>query len=129
MKGDFSRIRFNPARQYTAVLEQQGRVSLDADTNEQVAINDYLGRNETVDVIGPFGAPEHDAGFAISVSGNEILIGAGRYYVEGLVCENRTDKLPCPFSMAVGSLKETFTVPMSSVCKESGLPFSLPSAP
>lgn len=94
MKGDFSRIRFNPAKHYTAVLDQQGRVSLDADTNEQVAIDDYLGRNQTVDVIGPFGAPEHDAGFAISVSGNEILIGAGRYYVEGLACENPTDKLP-----------------------------------
>ncbi len=94
MKGDFSRIRFNPAKHYTAVLDQQGRVSLDADTNEQAAIDDYLGRNQTVDVIGPFGAPEHDAGFAITVSGNEILIGAGRYYVEGLVCENSTDNLP-----------------------------------
>jgi hypothetical protein len=94
MKGDFSRIRFNPSRQYTAVLEQQGRVSLDADDNEQAAITDYLDRTETVDVIGAFGAPEHNAGFAISISGNEILIGAGRYYVEGLMCENNTDNLP-----------------------------------
>ena len=39
MKGDFSRIRFNPGKQYTAVLEQQGRVSLDADTNEQAAMD------------------------------------------------------------------------------------------
>ena len=38
--------------------------------------------------------PEHDAGFAISIAGNEILIGAGRYYVEGLVCENLQDQLP-----------------------------------
>ncbi len=90
MKADFSRIRFNPAKQYTAVLQQQGRVSLDADANEQAAIDDYLARNQSVDVIGPFGAPEHDAGFAITVSGNELLIGAGRYYVEGLVCENAT---------------------------------------
>jgi len=93
MKGDFSRIRFNPAKQYTAVLEQQGRVSLDADSNEQCSIDDYLRRNETVDVIGAYGAPEHDAGFAITVSRNQILIGAGRYYVEGLICENFTDKL------------------------------------
>ena len=94
MKGDFSRIRFNPARQYTAVLEQQGRVSLDADSNEQLLIDEYLGRNETVDVIGAYGAPEHDAGFGISISGNELVIGAGRYYVEGLVCENLQDQLP-----------------------------------
>jgi hypothetical protein len=94
MKGDFSRIRFNPGKQYTAVLEQQGRVSLDADTNEQAAIDDYLRRTETVDVIGSYGAPEHDPGFAISISGNQILIGAGRYYVQGLVCENRVDGSP-----------------------------------
>jgi hypothetical protein len=94
MKGDFSRIRFNPGKQYTAVLEQQGRVSLDADTNEQAAIDDYLRRTETVDVIGAFGAPEHDPGFAITISGDQIFIGAGRYYVQGLVCENRTDGLP-----------------------------------
>ena len=34
MKGDFSRIRFAPSRNYTAVLQQQGRVALDADQNE-----------------------------------------------------------------------------------------------
>lgn len=53
MKGDFSRIRFNPAKQYTSVLEQQGRVSLDADSNEQSSIYDYMSKNETIDVIGP----------------------------------------------------------------------------
>jgi Family of unknown function (DUF6519) len=42
MKGDFSRIRFNPAKQYTAVLEQQGRVALDADANEQCEIDAHL---------------------------------------------------------------------------------------
>ena len=94
MRGDFSRIRFNPAKHYTAVLEQQGRVALDADANEQVAIRDYLDRKEAVDVIGAYGAPEHEAGFAITVSQNEILIGAGRYYVEGLVCENTQTNLP-----------------------------------
>ncbi len=93
MKGDFSRLRFNPRKQYTAVLEQQGRVALDADANEQCAIEGYLRQTETVDVIGEYGAPAHDAGFAISVSGNDILIGAGRYYVEGLMCENAQDNL------------------------------------
>lgn len=94
MKGDFSRIRFNPNKQYTAVLEQQGRVSLDADANEQCSIDNYLRQTETVDVIGEFGGPADDEGFGISVAGNEILIGAGRYYVEGLMCENTRDQLP-----------------------------------
>jgi len=93
MKGDFSRIRFSPKKQYTAVLEQQGRVALDADANEQCAIDNYLNRAETVDVIGQYGAPINDVGFTISVSGNEILIGAGRYYVAGLLCENAQNNL------------------------------------
>jgi hypothetical protein len=94
MKGDFSRIRFNPKKQYTAVLGQQGRLSVDADGNEQCAIDGYLRGTETVDVVGEYGGPIHDAGFAISVEQTEILIGAGRYYVEGLMCENRQNNLP-----------------------------------
>ncbi len=93
MKGDFSRIRFNPKKQYTSVLEQQGRVSLDADANEQRFIDRYLQSAETIDTIGEYGAPVNDAGFNITVSGNQLLIGAGRYYVEGLMCENSTPNL------------------------------------
>src|SRR5579875_79895 len=95
MKGDFSRIRFSPKKQYTAVLEQQGRVALDADSNEQCAIHDYLRRTETVDVIGDYGAPANEAGFAITIdsSTGEILIGTGRYYVQGLLCENKDSSL------------------------------------
>ena len=38
MKGDFSRITFDPKKHYSRVLMQQGRVQLDADWNEQAAI-------------------------------------------------------------------------------------------
>ena len=55
MKGDFSRIRFNPAKEYTAVLKQQGRVDLDSDANEQSAIDLYRTAKINVDVIGEFG--------------------------------------------------------------------------
>ena len=51
MKGDFSRIRFNPAKQYTTVLEQQGRVALDADANEQCAIDINIRDTEIDDII------------------------------------------------------------------------------
>ena len=37
MKGDFSRLRFDPEKQYEAVLVQQGRVALDSDANEATA--------------------------------------------------------------------------------------------
>ena len=67
MKGDFSRCRFDPEKHYTAVLEQQGRVQLDADANEQRAIDAHRLATETIDVIGATGAPKHAAGFAISL--------------------------------------------------------------
>src|SRR5271167_3696229 len=89
MKGDFSRLRFSPAQNYTAVLQQQGRVALDSDANEQCAINDYLRDTETVDIVGRYGGPAGDEGFQISILGNAIQIGQGRYYVNGLLCDNR----------------------------------------
>jgi hypothetical protein len=88
MRGDFSQIRFSPRKNYTSVLEQQGRVALDADANEQCAINDYLRTTETVDAAGKAGGPVHDEGFKIAVEGNAIHIGKGRYYVDGILCEN-----------------------------------------
>ena len=88
MKGDFSRIRFEKTKHYTAVLEQQGRVAVDADHNEQRAIDRNLRETETVDIIGPYGGPQGDEGFAITTSANTIQIGAGRYYVQGILCEN-----------------------------------------
>jgi hypothetical protein len=88
MKGDFSRIRFSAARHYTAVLQQQGRVALDADHNEQAAIEAYLRGTELTDVVGPFGGPRAGGGFRIAVADGTILIGRGRYYVQGLLCEN-----------------------------------------
>ena len=71
------------------MLQQQGRVALDADANEQCAINDYLRMTETVDVVGTVGGPVHDEGFKITVHDGAIWIGKGRYYVDGIVCENQ----------------------------------------
>lgn len=92
MHGDWSRIRFNPANQYAAVVKQQGRIDLDSDNLEQHAIDLTLRQTINTDVIGPFGGPEDDAGFAITVnsttSGYTITIGPGRYYVNGLLVEN-----------------------------------------
>ncbi len=88
MQGDFSRIRFNPAKEYVAVLKQQGRVDLDSDANEQRAIDITLRQTTNVDVIGEFGGPENGAGFAISIDGDRIWISAGHYYVNGILVEN-----------------------------------------
>jgi Family of unknown function (DUF6519) len=89
MKGDFSRFRFGAAKNYTAVLEQQGRVQLDSDANEQRGIDWHRLTTEAIDVIGATGGPRHDAGFAIALRPDNasLTIGAGRYYLDGLLCE------------------------------------------
>ena len=98
MKGDFSRIRFTPSENFTSVLQQQGRVSLDADANEQCAIDEYLRTTQIIDTIGAVGGPVGSAGFEISVEDSTIRISKGRYYVQGLLCEGlATDYMDQPF--------------------------------
>ena len=46
MKGDFSRLTFDPKKHYRRVLMQQGRVQVDADWNEQEAINQFRAEIE-----------------------------------------------------------------------------------
>jgi hypothetical protein len=92
MKGDFSRLTFDPKKHYRRVLMQQGRVQVDADWNEQEAINQYRAQIEARDVIGRCGAPLHDAGFQITVNNiGELVIGKGRFYADGILCENEDD--------------------------------------
>ena len=73
---------------------QQGRVQLDADWNEQQSIHQHRLATETKDVVGASGAPQNDAGFLITTpDGKALNIGRGRYYVNGLLCENEADLL------------------------------------
>lgn len=97
MKGDFTRDTFNPAKHFSRVLLQQGRVTLDADHNEQNAIILYYLRTLARDLIGPYAAPTGDAGFLLSYNHRlkDMVIGAGRYYVDGILVEN--DGI-CPYS-------------------------------
>jgi hypothetical protein len=88
MKGDFTRVTFDQKKHYTGVLKQQGRVDLDADWNEYVAIQDHLDQTETQDVVGPCGVPKSGGGFEISAgSGGLVNISRGHIYVDGILCE------------------------------------------
>jgi len=91
MNGDISRDSFDVRKRYAGVVMQQGRVQLDADWNEQQSIARHHAETTAKDVIGPSGAPVHDAGFKLSTDGAKLTIGAGRYYVNGLLCENFAD--------------------------------------
>lgn len=89
MPGDYSRATFKRENHYNGVLQQQGRVTVDADHNEQVAIQHYRDETEAIDVIGQSGVPKKNDGFRIGIAagGHDLTISAGRYYVEGLLCE------------------------------------------
>jgi len=92
MKGDFTRFTFRPQKHYAGVRRQQGRVDVDADWNEQVDITLHRMHTETKDVIGAHGGPQGAAGFAISpASPLDFSISRGRYYVDGILCENEHD--------------------------------------
>jgi hypothetical protein len=88
MKGDFSRKTFVKEKHYSGVFMQQGRVLLDADWNEQVAIQHNRITAETRDLVGPCGAPAENPGFRITVKEKTLLIDKGHYYVDGILCEN-----------------------------------------
>jgi hypothetical protein len=97
MKGDFTRLTHRPRDHYSRVLQQQGRVQLDSDWNEQVAIGLHLHRATTADLMGGCGAPCDAGEFGLPCDGADILAGgcapeslrleAGHYYVHGVLVE------------------------------------------
>jgi len=85
MKGDFSRRTFDPEKRFSRVLMQQGRVRLDADWNEQAAIQLHLLRTLVQDIVGPHGGPADS--FMIRSARRSFQILPGHYYVGGILCE------------------------------------------
>jgi malectin (di-glucose binding ER protein)/uncharacterized protein DUF6519 len=100
MSFDSSRFTFDPWSDYLGVVMQQGRVQLDADWNEWVAQTMRRLQAGTMDVVGPSAVPRATTpdGFHITASSsgssNQLTIGRGRIYVDGLLAENHG--LPAP---------------------------------
>lgn len=88
MSGDFTRQTFRREKHYSGVRLQQGRVQVDADWNELVDIQHHLERTAVEDVVGPTGMPAEAPGFAIELAVDDLLIGDGRAYVDGILVEN-----------------------------------------
>jgi Family of unknown function (DUF6519) len=90
MKGDFTRLTYDPAKNYSRVLMQQGRVQLDADWNEMVETQLHFLRALAADLIGPHGGPGNSFNVQLINENNQqvLAIGAGHYYVAGILCEN-----------------------------------------
>ncbi|HUB51280.1 MAG TPA: DUF6519 domain-containing protein [Terracidiphilus sp.] len=89
MGSDRARISFDPTREYRSVVAQQGRVTLEADVNEQAMIAAEALRLETIDIVGPAGTPNN--GYQVTTDGNNNLtVGVGTMYVGGWRMENDT---------------------------------------
>lgn len=109
MTTDLTRSTFAPAKRFSSVRLQQGRMQLDADWNEQIDI--ALARETTTvgDVVGLAGGPIDAAGFGIAanaagldpaeaarpenqpvpaLAAGDFLVTGGRYYVAGRLVEN-----------------------------------------
>ncbi len=99
MHGDFSRRTYRPEQHYVAVVSQQGRVLLDAESNEQADLGLVAERSLAADLIGQHGGPGD--GFEITyVAESEgdkasLTIAAGRYYVDGIPVD-ATRPVPLP---------------------------------
>jgi len=102
MKGDFSKLRFNPLENFTGVMHQQGRALLDQDWNASSQIirhqRQILGR----DTIGPHVAAvptELRDSFKVTkaISNGatvEILLEPGRVWLDGRMLQ--VDERPNP---------------------------------
>ena len=72
MSTDISRQHFDPKNDYSGVLAQQGRVQLDADWNEWVAILDRRWRAETTDLFWTA-----SPGQAVVLYDSDVVLGGG----------------------------------------------------
>ncbi len=94
MGSDLARISFDPSRGYRSVVAQQGRVTLEADINEETVIASEALRVETIEVVGPSGTP--DDGYKVSYDTTNGLVAAkGTMYVGGW---RLTEDSPVPFN-------------------------------
>lgn len=121
MGADISRVRFDALRDLSGVVLQQGRLLLDADWNELVAIVERRLRAGAVD-LGGVGPASGIAGvavvprttpeaFRIEATAGAITIGRGRMYVDGLLAENH----------GIGNL--TFDTLLAELVREKATPY------
>lgn len=118
MQGDFTRLTFDRSKHYSSVLNQQGRVALDADWNEQVAIELFDTRTTRQDVIGLCGGPQGVdaagaplAGFDVTTDGATLNISKGRYYAAGILAQKESS----------GPITEQPDLPVETLAQIAGL--------
>lgn len=91
MGSDRARVSFDPKQHYRSVVMQQGRVTLEADWNEDDTISGEELLHETLDIVGPAGTP--DGGYQVIQTGQvpapphppfDFPVSAGTMYAGGV---------------------------------------------
>lgn len=105
MKRDTTRETFEPRRHYSSVRQQQGRVQLDSEWNEQADIVAHRVETETIDTVGRCGVPCHHGGFGVepTADGSDLILTPGRIYVDGILCQLDPPELPIDRFYASGT--------------------------
>ncbi|MGH7841786.1 MAG: DUF6519 domain-containing protein [Candidatus Binataceae bacterium] len=94
MGSDRARVSYDPKQHYRSVVMQQGRVTLEADWNEDETIAGEELRHETLEIVGPAGTPDDgyrvvqtntvpNPPFDFTVGGGGPM-GSGTMYVGGI---------------------------------------------
>jgi Family of unknown function (DUF6519)/Right handed beta helix region len=113
MGGDYTRFTYKPRKGFSNLLEQQGRVRVDADPNELAEIRDRRWRSETIDLMGRTMIPDStpDA-FKIAIAGASITIDRGRAYVDGIQVEC-WGIVPTVYEPSLGEDRGTLPLPFA----------------
>ena len=109
MSFDNSRFTFNPRNNYSGVVMEQGRVQLDSDWNEWLAELNRRIQAGTLDLLGSAVYPAttpYAFQITATISGgtDQLTIGPGRMYVDGLLAENHGDPAAAVWDPALAEL-------------------------
>jgi hypothetical protein len=84
MGTDVAKVTTDPRRQYGSVVYQQGRVGLEADSNEASRLAAERLLKESAEIIGLTGTPDDGYRVSAGASPYDLSVKAGTMYVDGL---------------------------------------------
>ena len=122
MKGDFTRDTFHPIKHFSRVLQQQGRVTVDADANEQSAILLHMLRQLARDLIGPYAAPRESGGFDSSSRPAVAASRSRRAATMSMASWSKTMRTAPTARSPTGRCRPTIpSPPDQGACREQGV--------
>jgi len=109
VKADLTRNSLSLLKHFSLVLNQQGRVQLDADWNEQGGLLLHVMRQTAADGFGSAAASPQNGGFTAvplqlgaNTVPNDFGLTPGTYYVDGILCELNGTPVPVTATDATG---------------------------